>query len=495
MKLTEKLKFLLAYWWVMALAVTGISVLVLGNRDGGTSERENRTLQGAPALTVAGLLDGSYQDAVEDYLSDQVPVRNDVLDVSAAVMGVFDVRTGEELILGSTIDAELDDSMEDDEATVETAGAEAEPVGTPEATMTPETQTMEDPAGEDTTAMADATAGADATDGTMDTDDDAATEEMEGGEVPDRDGTDIADTSVIRYFYFTRTDGKTSRIASFGQSAMEAVIKALNAYRAALPEDGTVTFTWIPSSVTANEWLFNTKIYNGWQTDVDETLQANVNEGVYIYSSVNELNAHMQAGEQVFYRTDHHWSGLGAYYMAVKMMESRTVPGVAYYDFTYTTYDNFRGSIAASTLSLYKTKVYDTLEVPGALAPAEAAEYRNLSELVKKVRYMEPERNSYGAFLGGTHGPFFVVETGFHTGRTALIISDSFGNAFFPYLVPYYDRVCQLDLRESYSFVKSGGGSVSEYLEYWGIDDVYFIVSQGKGINSHFMRVNALKYL
>ena len=204
----------------------------------------------------------------------------------------------------------------------------------------------------------------------------------------------------------------------------------------------------------------------------------------------------MQAGELCYFKTDHHWSGLGAFYVQRMMMRTFGVPNVAYEDFEFTVHEKFAGSISQSVHSLAGySNLYDRLEVPAPLAPARAFVYRHLDELVKEVRYMEPERVVYAAFLGGTHSPFYVAETGFHTGHGALVICDSFGLAFVPFIAPYYDRVCLVDLRDTHSFVTQGGVGLRKYIEHYGIDDVYFIVSRGCGINNSYMQKTVLKYL
>ena len=41
----KKVPFVIAYWWCMALFLLGLLPFILGNREGGVSETENRTLQ------------------------------------------------------------------------------------------------------------------------------------------------------------------------------------------------------------------------------------------------------------------------------------------------------------------------------------------------------------------------------------------------------------------------------------------------------------------
>ena len=481
----KKIPFVIAYWWCMALFLLGLLPFALGNREGGVSETENRTLQALPKLSASAWWDGSFAEGLEAYLSDQMPGRDAILRGSARLLGLFDAATDQERILDTGMIEELDEMAGGTEAVAE---AEATPIP---ATPVPETPTPA-PVGLVIEAKAEGTPPPGAT----------LPPELKATATPLPTATpryvdpQVADTSIVRKFCLIRTDGSLSTQFQFGQKAMEATGRALDLYRDAVPADGSVIFTYIPYSQDANLWLLNPNKYTGWTSDVEPTLQAIVKDGVYVFSTVNELNPHMQAGEKCYYVTDHHWAGLGAFYVQRLMMRTLGVPSAAYEDFDYTVHEDFAGSIAAEVHSLAgKKNLVDRLEVPTPLAPARAFVYKNLTQLVKEVRYMEPERKVYAAFLGGTHSPFYVAETGFHTGRNALVICDSFGLAFVVYAAPYYDKVCLADLRETNQFVTGGGASLREYIQQYDIDDVYFIVSRGCGINSAYMQRTVVKYL
>ena len=481
----KKIPFVIAYWWCMALFLLGLLPFALGNREGGVSETENRNLQALPRLSASAWWDGSFAEGLEAYLSDQMPGRDAILRGSARLLGLFDAATDQERILDTGMIEELDEMAGGTEVVAE---AEATPIP---ATPVPETPTPA-PVGLVIEAKAETTPPPGAT----------LPPELKATATPLPTATpryvdpQVADTSIVRKFCLIRTDGSLSTQFQFGQKAMEATGRALDLYRDAVPADGSVIFTYIPYSQDANLWLLNPNKYTGWTSDVEPTLQAIVKDGVYVFSTVNELNPHMQAGEKCYYVTDHHWAGLGAFYVQRLMMRTLGVPSAAYEDFDYTVHEDFAGSIAAEVHSLAgKKNLVDRLEVPTPLAPARAFVYKNLTQLVKEVRYMEPERKVYAAFLGGTHSPFYVAETGFHTGRNALVICDSFGLAFVVYAAPYYDKVCLADLRETNQFVTGGGASLREYIQQYDIDDVYFIVSRGCGINSAYMQRTVVKYL
>ena len=295
----KKFPFVIAYWWCMALFLLGLLPLALGNREGGVSETENRTLQALPKFSAASWWDGSFAEGLEAYLSDQMPGRDAILLGSARLLGLFDATTEQERILDTGMIEELDEMA---------GGAAAEPAV--ESTPVPETPTPA-PLGLSIEAAVEATP------------EPAATRPPEQQSAPSPLPTatprpvdpQVADTSIVRKFSLVRTDGSLATQFQFGKSAIENTAKALNLYRDAVPEDGSVVFTYIPYSQDANLWLLNPDKYTGWISDVEPTLQANVKDGVYVFSTVNELNAHMQAGELCYFKTDHHWSGLGAFYV------------------------------------------------------------------------------------------------------------------------------------------------------------------------------------
>lgn len=469
----NRFSFILTYWWCMVLAALGLAALFTGDPAGGVSEKENRNLEALPALTFTSWTDGSFTEGLESFLLDHVPGRNRILDASAAIKSLFSAESAQELILNGNMEQEL----------VEMGGS-GETDAPESASPTPQVFEIAAPTAEATPAPS-----------LPPSQSPAAVAEATQKPAPLAASFTEEELNAIHSFRYRKTDGGTSLIYQFDRASVEKAANTLNAYRDALKEDGAVYFTQVPYSQAANTWLFSPNTYCGWESDVEPVLQHFCKDGVYVFNTINELESHMQAGEAVFFKTDHHWAPLGASYISQSMLSFTGVPPVSYGDFAYTVHEPFYGSITKELSEASITGVSDRLEVPTALAPAKAYVYKHISELIREVRYMEPERSSYSAMLGGTHTPYLVVKTGFHTGRNALVICDSFGNAFIPYIAPYYDTVCQADLRPSNSFGSSGGGSVREYIEYYDIDDVYFVSATGCGINSYFFQKTVLDYL
>ena len=56
-----------------------------------------------------------------------------------------------------------------------------------------------------------------------------------------------------------------------------------------------------------------------------------------------------------------------------------------------------------------------------------------------------------------------------------LLVCDSMGMAFAPFMTYYYDEVHVVRPHETYYSTAQAGGTIKEYIDYYGIDDIYVI--------------------
>ena len=61
-------------FFCLLLALSALAGLIMPDRY--YSEREKRTLTQKPQFTMAAFLSGKFGDELEDYLTDQVPLRD-----------------------------------------------------------------------------------------------------------------------------------------------------------------------------------------------------------------------------------------------------------------------------------------------------------------------------------------------------------------------------------------------------------------------------------
>ena len=246
----------------------------------------------------------------------------------------------------------------------------------------------------------------------------------------------------------------------------------LNQLRSLLDADGEVHFLQVPVSGVGKSMTRKSTRYTGWVSTVEDALQSQVVEGVYVHNVPAILEGPMLEKQNIFYFTDHHWTPLGAWYAADAVMQSRGYPSVPYETYEYTSRifgrDNGRE---------------DRLNMLHPVLPAHSYVVKRLTE-ENEIDFMNYRSNKYFGYLSSTQKPWRRFETGFGSERRALLIADSFGNVFLPYMMPYYGEVHMTDLRANYFDEELAGGTFTELLRHHEIDDVYIVLSTSNGIKS-----------
>ncbi len=179
--------------------------------------------------------------------------------------------------------------------------------------------------------------------------------------------------------------------------------------------------------------------------------------------------------EYIYYRTDHHWTTLGAYYAYEAWAKSmgltpitkeqyRTIPVTN--RFLGTTYAKVRSGGLADTIFLYE-------RIDG---PKYTLDY-NMGEFQSDSFYdlTKPEsEDPYGVFFGGNQAMVDIrTEEETTNGKTLLIIKDSFGNCFAPFAAAHYARTIVVDLR----YVNL---PVSKLLRVYPADDILILYNSAQ---------------
>ena len=463
----HKFSFKVTLWWVLALLFLGAALLVFGEKQPRESLMENRMLAGFPRLTLRGVVTGEFMTDFESYLSDSFFSRGELVALSEDALGLFSRQDAEDLItmdIGGAIEGEFDAR---DEETTESDAPEAAPVApTPVPQATPAPARREYAAASDRVSL--------------------------GSAVNERDP---AYQPLSGYnFWMLKTDGTRQLVYDYTPKSIETLMDGLNAFRAALPEDGGVHFALIPVAQSANWWTRNTDKFSGWLSNAEEYMAALAADGVYIYNAPELLSEGLANGEYLYYRTDHHWTPRGAYKVVSAMLARQGLPVTSFNDYQYTVNAGYLGSIYTENPSAALKAMADDIEVPSSLAPVHSYVVKNLTGS-REIAYMREDWHNYLAYLQGTQTPWRRIVGGASTGRRALVVADSFGNCFAPYLLPYYDEVHMVDLRKGNFTVAEAGGTVGDFIDYYGIDDVYVVLSTASGLNYNFTQKYLLQYL
>ena len=211
-------------------------------------------------------------------------------------------------------------------------------------------------------------------------------------------------------------------------------------------------------------------------------------DGVW-FDAGEVLSRHAQ--EDIYYRTDHHWKTLGAYYVFRDWALSRGLP-VSDSDMTAIPAsgvitdassneptgriddmtirilsEDFEGTVASR---IGMTGITDSIEYLDWDFPPEYVLTYNRSDDVRSSylqTYKLEGKDKYAVFFGGNY-PLIQAETNAGTGKRILVIKDSYANCFVPFLLRYYDQVDLVDLRYYYD-------SLSDLIDAGSYTDILFL--------------------
>ena len=173
--------------------------------------------------------------------------------------------------------------------------------------------------------------------------------------------------------------------------------------------------------------------------------------------------------EQVYYRTDHHWTTHGAYAAYKLMAEQLALPGkdTAYQKKLVT--DSFSGTLTAS--SGFRTSETDQIYV--YLPETEQnVTVTYIEEGKRKASFYEAEslevKDQYTIFFNGNYPQIRIENSSAASDKKLLIIKDSYANCFVPFLAGDYKEILMVDPRYY-------EGDINALIDSEGATDVLYL--------------------
>lgn len=185
--------------------------------------------------------------------------------------------------------------------------------------------------------------------------------------------------------------------------------------------------------------------------------------------------------EQLYYRTDHHWTTQGAYYgyeavcnqmgnipVDISTLTAHQVP-----DFYGTLYAKYKGvGVVPDTITYY--------DVPITSLSVESGVKSSLYDMEKTQIY-----DKYAMFLYGNDGISTIQAENAGNGKKLIIFKDSYANCVIPFLTYNYDTITIVDLRYF-------GDSVAQLLQKEGSADILFLYNFSHlNEDNHFYRLTS----
>ena len=202
------------------------------------------------------------------------------------------------------------------------------------------------------------------------------------------------------------------------------------------------------------------------QEELLDRIRESLPEGVFV-DVYGKLAEHSE--EEIYYRTDHHWTTLGAFYgyCAWKEKQGEAAPSVSDYEQVCLS-DSFMGTLYAKVnLGMKPDRIY------AFQRPGEKLRMRlDLAEEWTDTVYVKEKlltRDQYAVFCGGNHA-LTEIEAFPVSPRHLLIVKDSYAHCFAPFLTADFGRITMVDLRYY-------NGRLGDYIRDNQVTDVLVLYS------------------
>lgn len=177
------------------------------------------------------------------------------------------------------------------------------------------------------------------------------------------------------------------------------------------------------------------------------TFLAQVKEAVgkeRVLDVTEALKAH--AEEDIYYRTDHHWTTTGAYYAYKEWAQAKGVSPIRYpLSSLQTVTEDFQGTLQSKINLPVDGEAIQIFPQTQILPIKVTYDYTVKSDSFYEESHLE-RKNKYGYFLDDNHA-MVEIETTSSIKKQIFIIKDSYANTMIPLLATHYEKIYVLDLR------------------------------------------------
>lgn len=379
-----------------------------------TSTVEKRTLTEFPTLSWSSFWDGSFFSEIDTWYADTYPLRESLISANQTLQGMYGIQ-GEQIV-GETVVADA----------IPEPGATPAVTATPVPTPSPSQEVLED--------------------GTV-------------TELGEMNGTIyITNNSGYGLYYFSQS-GADSYAATMNQ-IYENVKDKVNMYVMVAP-------------ISAGVMLDDTVLDDMGCSDEGKALEyvySQLNSGIHALNIYDNLKKHN--AEYIYFHTDHHWTQLGAYYAYEVFCQEKGFTPHKLETFETMEFENFLGTFYSSsnqspelasnpdTVVTYVPNSTNTMTM--YMQDGQVLEWNVIYDVSE---YANTEL--YATFVGGDRPLSYTHNESITDGSAVMVIKDSYGNAFIPWLVDHYEYVYWVDYRYT-------SNTISQMVEDYGIQDVIY---------------------
>lgn len=382
-----------------------------------TSEKEKRSLAKYPSFTMKTFLNGEYFSDVSTWYSDTYPFRDALVSADQKLKGLYGIES-KTMMVGEEKQAdEIPDINDNTEAVTETTTA-----------ATTEAATENTEAGATT---------------------EATTEKVREVDPPDSKGMDEEIQNQIQQNLYVKGDAAYS-VYYFGKENCTNYVAALNNVAAELKGQTTVYNILVPnnSGVMLSEDELS-KLAGSDQEQAIDYYYSIESDDVKTVDTIKTLREHND--EYLYFRTDHHWTQLAAYYVYQNFCK---VKGIEAHDLSYYDKKEFKNFLGTFYSTLGNSNMEANPDTVDAYVPKGTNDMTFWDTDGKEWNWNViydvdswASSSKYMTFIGGDR-PMEVIENPqIKDGSSCVVLKESYGNCFVPFLVDHYQTVYVLDYR------------------------------------------------
>ena len=301
--------------------------------------------------------------------------------------------------------------------------------------------------------------------------------------MPDEDDlkTDNGDPSAARPDYNTQSLGaiivandSAYEYYSFSEDLAPRFINSVSSIKNAAHNKSNVYAMVVPTSI-------DIKLNDALRADINSANQkkaldyfnASFKNSIVVDGIYEAERLHRN--EYTYFRTDHHWTALGAYYAYEQFAQTKGIKPVPLSKYQTRTFDGFLGTFysgSGQTAKLAETPDKVVAYLPFNNTTCHIVEGNGNAfdwDVIKDVTDYDPGMK-YITFIGGDNAITTITNHDNPNGETCIVIKESFGNAFVPFLIPHYSTIYVIDPRHY-------DGTLSEFTQDKVINDIIMLAN------------------
>ena len=373
-----------------------------------TSETEKRELTKFPKFTISSFLSGDFTNQVSLWYSDTYPLRESMISANNALENVYGIRN-EQIIGGGEGDEIPTDVIDNPDE--------------------PEKEVVFNPT------------------------DDGKGEDFEGMYLN-------GDTAYQLYF--------------FNQQNSDSYVALINKFASQVGNETKIYNMIVPLhyQIALSESTREKYGASDCEAAIDY-MYSRLSDSIVTVDTLPELISHND--EYLYFRTDHHWTARGAYYAYVAFCKSKGITPTPLESYEKLEFEGFLGTFyeqAKSPAAMKNnpdfveafipmgTNVETVYNADGSSAGEYAVVYKGADKY--------SAGNKYLTFIAGDQPLIEIKNPNVTDGSSIVVIKESYGNAFVPFLVDSYETVYVIDYRK-------WDGNLADFVTQNSVDEVLFL--------------------